>query len=400
MRTAAGLGEVGEVPARGGEQHPGEAGTPQQHREAALLAEADGLLGVRGSLVPCPGEEVVHGEHEECSHRLRLGVIEAAGFDEPLERPARQVTDVPPCLSDLDHAQRARRLVEGLDHPVQLPQHLRGGPDRVSVRRGRHPHRCRQDVAEACDDRVERGPELRPAAEGAHRHQGQHGILDGPDVGLSVRRRDGCLVQGAHEDPVGGVDVSLVVEQAGGRGDRDLQGPCGVGVFCAGAVQERRRAAQRAGDVGTDEHRLREPSSPLRRCRAQLGGTQQQGAGAHAVTAVQGPGGEILQEAGHGLVGRQGAVGAVERPDVVVLGQLGQAPVRGPPLVGRGQVDDGGADQRMGEDNPVPAAVNRDEAAGLGGLEVGLGGGDHSHQGRPGPVVQGSEQEQPPGRCR
>ncbi len=70
------------------------------------------------------------------------------------------------------------------------------------------------------------------------------------------------FVDGGGQQPVGGVDVAVAVEQVIGAGDGGRERTAGAGVGAAGLFQEAGGVAQVAGDDGSQVGGFGQPSAP------------------------------------------------------------------------------------------------------------------------------------------
>ena len=111
------------------------------------------------------------------------------------------------------------------------------------------------------------------------------------------------LVDGGEQQPVGGVDVAVAVEQVVGARDGGRERAAGAGVGAAGLLKQAGGVAQVAGHDGAQVGGLRQPSAAAFPRGAELGGAQQLGDGADGVAAPQVGVGDLLKERGDALVG-------------------------------------------------------------------------------------------------
>ncbi len=81
-----------------------------------------------------------------------------------------------------------------------------------------------------------------------------------------------------------------------------------------------------------------------------------------------GPGGGPLQRVGESCVGRGGGEREVPGPSVALLQHLADRPVGGQPLLERGPLEDGRAQQRVPEGEPAVGA-DGDQSGPFGGLQ-------------------------------
>ena len=70
------------------------------------------------------------------------------------------------------------------------------------------------------------------------------------------------FVDGGDQQPVGGVDVAVAVEQVIGAGHGGRERAAGTGVGAAGLLQQPGGVAQVAGDDGAQVGGLGQPSAP------------------------------------------------------------------------------------------------------------------------------------------
>jgi hypothetical protein len=169
----------------------------------------------------------------------------------------------------------------------------------------------------------------------------------------------------------GCVDVAVGVEQHGGGGARGLERPCKFRIDPTDLVQQLRCAAQLACDVHADVGGGGQPPVAVRAERTELGRPRQRRDAGHHVT----PGKDaiccLFEQDSDVFIGRDRCLGEMPRTPVGLIGpQFSQYPICPAPLVCRGQLDHGRANQWVPESRPVGASVEVDQARLFGRIEV------------------------------
>ena len=97
----------------------------------------------------------------------------------------------------------------------------------------------------------------------------------------------GATLDGPYQQPVGRVDVTVVIEEEMYRSGGASAGSHSGQDRLPRAFQQFRRAAQGTGGVGADIGGLRQPAAAASAVRAEVGGTGQCRHGAYRIPAAQ-----------------------------------------------------------------------------------------------------------------
>ena len=197
-------------------------------------------------------------------------------------------------------AGRVDLLAEVGDGGVDAGQHGRGETGRIAEGLRQDLKQLGRARTEAVDGVMQRRPQLGPAAEEADHDQRVEGLDDDDVVGVE---RVVKFIDGGDQQPVGGVDVAVAVQQVIRTRDGGLDRAAGAGVSAAGLPEQARSVAQVAGHDGAHVGGLCQPSAPAFGRGAELGRAQELGDGAHGVAPPQAGVGEFLKERGNPRVG-------------------------------------------------------------------------------------------------
>ncbi len=150
-------------------------------------------------------------------------------------------------------------LAEVGDGGVGAGQHGRGEAGRVAEGLGEDRQELGRAWYEAVDGVLQGWPQVGAAAEEADHDQGVERFDQDLVVGVAGVVQ---FVDGGGQQPVGGVDVAVAVEQVIGAGDGGRERTAGAGVGAAGLFQEAGGVAQVAGDDGSQVGGFGQPSAP------------------------------------------------------------------------------------------------------------------------------------------
>jgi hypothetical protein len=300
-------------------------------------AKAEALLGQLPGLVPPAGPEGVEAEQHHRVDGGRDGAALPAVADHLPEGFAAAGQPVHVVRGDADphDPHRIGLLRQACDGVVERAERgdrrVRriGEGARQQVQDGGWPRRER---------RVEGFPQFGSPAERAHQEQGVQRLEERRVLGFRRRVRG---VDRGHQQAVGGIDVTVAVEQSVRGRHRRGQRFADFRVGPAGVIEQARHVLQVIGHVRAEICRLGHPPAPVRAMRSQLGGPQQGGDGADRVAAAQRPPRRLLEQPGNLLVGSRRGLGEVPRAAFGLVRQLArEGLVGGAPLVARRQFHD------------------------------------------------------------
>ncbi|MER6945891.1 hypothetical protein ABT294_17850 [Nonomuraea sp. NPDC000554] len=167
------------------------------------------------------------------------------------------------------------------------------------------------------------------------------------------------VLDGSDQQPVGGVDVPVTVQEVEGAGAGHRQQVAGAGLGEAGLFQQAGGVPQVTGDQGAQVGGFGEPSAAALSQRAELGGAQQLDDGADGVAAPQVGDGDLLQEGGDLLVGFLGGLGQVPGVPFGPVGEAGgEFGVGAAALLAGRQLHDRRLDQGVAEHQPFTGPIS------------------------------------------
>ena len=230
---------------------------------------------------------------------------------------------------------------------IQLVEYRYRGTNRVGVGSDEQVHVGGALRHDGRDDLVERRPQFRACAEGAHH---EHRVQPGHKRGVASVVGPGHLPDRADQPAVDGVDVTIGVEKQVGRCHGGMQRPVEVRHRLACVGEQLPDPGQLTGHGRADTRRLGEPQAPVTVSRAELGGAKQRGRRVSGVTAAQHFPRDPRQQPGHILIRAKGRAGQMPRPPLGLIAKLGgQRPVSPAQVLTDGQFDHRRPDQRMAE---------------------------------------------------
>ena len=319
VHLPGGVDRLPAVAAGGGEQRQGEPAGPGQQVVAVGRAQLEPLVDQLPGLVPAAGVEGVLPEQEQRldgggDRAARTAVLDRALQGLAARRQPVQVGDGDAGAGD---AGRVDLLAEVGDGGIDARQHGRGETGRIAERPGEDLKQLGRARAEPVDGAVESRPQVGPAAEETDHDQGVERLDEDDVVGVE---RVVQLIDGGNQQPVGGVDVAVAVQQVIRARDGGLDRAAGAGVGAAGLLEQARSVAQVAGHDRAHVRGLRQPSAPALGGGAELRRAQQLGDGADGVASPQAGVGELLKERGDPRVGFLGRLREVPGVSLWLVG--------------------------------------------------------------------------------
>ena len=270
---------------------------------------------------------------------------------------------------------RADLLAEAGDGGIGAGQHGRGEAGRVAEGRRQDRQQLGRARQEPVDGVLQRRPQVGAAAEEADHDQGVERL----DEDLVVRVAGVVLLaDGGEQQPVGGVDVAVAVQQVIRAGDGGRERAAGARVGAAGLLEQAGGVAQVAGHDGAQVGGLGQPPAAAFPRGAELGGAQQLGDGADRVAAPQVGVGDFLKERGDPLVGFFGGLRQVPGVPFGLAGESGgELGVGVAALLAGRQLHDRRPDERVAERQPLGGLVGAHQAGPFGRAQA------FSRRGRP-----------------